>query len=80
MLKKDIPTTDKKTPIFAKNPIIGGIPAIENTVTTIDNAKPELDFFNKTKSLNSLLYLFFKFFFLIFNNKYIYQIHKPEIT
>lgn len=48
---------DKKTLILAKKPISGGMPAIENTVSTKDNAIAELDFLSKTKSPNSLLRL-----------------------
>jgi hypothetical protein len=74
-----MPITDKKIFILARNPIRGGIPAIENNVKAKVKAIPELDFFNRTKSLNSLLYLFFKCLFLNLIKIKVYQTHNPEI-
>ena len=65
--------------ILAKKPIIGGTPAIENIIINIPKAKAMLDFFNKDKSPNSLLYLIVSLLCFKFNNKKMDQKHVPAI-
>jgi hypothetical protein len=64
--------------IFAKKPMTGGMPATENIIKAKHKAMPGLDFFNKTKSQSSLLYLLFKYLFFNLINKNKYQIKNPD--
>ena len=54
------------------------MPAIENIIKAKHKATPGLDFFNKTRSQSSLLYLFFKYLFFNLINKNKYQIKNPD--
>jgi hypothetical protein len=70
-------TATKKMFNFARKPIIGGMPAIENSavINIIDNIL--FDFFNKAKSPKSLFCFILSVFF---NRKSIKtdQMHTPE--
>jgi hypothetical protein len=66
----------KKIPILTKNPIIGGIPAMESKTVLKNKAKILLDLLNSFKSAKSL-FCFLTYLYFNRNTKKIDQIHKP---
>ena len=68
----------KNIPIFTKNPIIGGRPAIDNKTVLKNKAKILLDLFNEFKSAKSL-FCFLMYLCFNCNTKKIDQINKPAI-
>jgi len=71
----DASTKAKKIPILTKNPIIGGMPAMDNKTVLKNKAKILLDLLSEFKSAKSL-FCFLVYLYFNCNAKKIDQIHK----
>lgn len=66
----------KKIPTFTKNPIIGGIPAIDSKTVLKNKAKTLLALLKEFKSAKSL-FCFLLYLYFNCNTKNIDQVHNP---
>jgi hypothetical protein len=69
-------TAAKKTPIFTKNPIIGGIPAIDSKTVLKNKANTLLALLKEFRSAKSL-FCFLLYLYFNCNTKKTDQVHNP---